>query len=103
MIFAITLISLFVISSIIGITFGIYGYASAKLWELTAKKMDLSIEDYEDGWFKVWDKRHYKYIGFRRYGHWDPKTDKWHRSIHFQFLDKYDKQLVRWNMNKGLW
>ena len=39
MIFAITFISLLVVSTIIGITFGIYGYVSAKLWERNAKEL----------------------------------------------------------------
>lgn len=101
MIFAITLISLLVLSSIVGITFGIYGYISAKLWELSAKK--LSYNDWEDAWANHEIKKHYRYIGFKKYGIWDSETDKWYGSIHFQFLKWYDKELFRWNIKKGLW
>ena len=101
MIFAITFISLFVISTIVSITFGIYGYASAKLWERNAK--NLKGNDWDESFAKFALKGHYQYIGFKLYHGLDPNTDKSNKAIHFQFLDKFNKELVRWNTKKGLW
>ena len=101
MIFAYTLVGLMLISSFLGITFGIYGYASAKLWERNAKSM--SVEETENIWAINEIKRHYNWIGPRKYLTWNSETNKWYSSIHFQFLKWYDKELFRWNTKKGLW
>ena len=66
-------------------------------------KYNLTDFDDEDSWAIKSIKRHYKWIGFRRYMVWNSETDKWYRSIHFQFLDKYDKEVIRWSIKKGLW
>ena len=39
MTFAIIFMSLIVVSTLVGIVFGIYGYVSAKLWECNAKEL----------------------------------------------------------------
>lgn len=101
MTFAIIFMSLIVVSTLVGITFGIYGYANAKLWERNAK--NLKGNDWDESFAKFALKGHYQYIGFKLYNGWDPNTDKSHKAIHFQFLDKCNKELVRWNTKKGLW
>ncbi len=101
MIFAFTFISVLVISTIVSITFGFYGYASAKLWERNAK--NLKGNDWDESFAKFALKGHYQYIGFKLYHGLDPNTDKSNKAIHFQFLDKFNKELVRWNTKKGLW
>jgi len=100
MIFAITLISLFVISSIIGITFGIYGYAVAKLWERSAKKM--TVNEWEEEFAKYAIRRHQTYIGFKIYTSWDPNIDQWHKVLRFQWL-KRDFKIFKITINKPDW
>jgi len=100
MIFAITLISLFVIASIIGITFGIYGYASAKLWERSAKKM--TVDAWEQEFAKYAIRRHQTYIGFKIYTSWDPNIDQWHKVLRFQWL-KRDFKIFKITINKPDW
>jgi hypothetical protein len=101
MTFAIIFMSLIVVSTLVGITFGIYGYATDKLWERNAK--NLKGNDWEESFAKFALRGHYQYIGFRLYHGWDTNTDKSHRAIYFQFLDKCNKELVRWNTKEGLW
>ena len=74
MIFAITLISLLVISSLVGITFGIYGYASAKLWESSAKKM--TVDEWEQEFAKYAIRSHQNYIGSVSYTHLTLPTNR---------------------------
>jgi len=100
MIFAITLISLLVISSIIGITFGIYGYASAKLWERSAKKM--TVDEWEQEFAKYAIRSHQNYIGFKIYTSWDPNIDQWHKVLRFQWL-KRDFKIFKITINKPDW
>jgi hypothetical protein len=64
---------------------------------------EIDEEKLEYDWAMAEIKRHYKYIGFRKYFNWDSKINKWHKSIHFQFLDKFDYELIKWNTKKGLW
>jgi len=99
-IFAITLISLLVISSIIGITFGIYGYASAKLWERSAKKM--TVDEWEQEFAKYAIRSHQNYIGFKIYTSWDPNIDQWHKVLRFQWL-KRDFKIFKITINKPDW
>jgi len=99
-IFAITLISLFVISSLVGIIFGIYGYAVAKLWERSAKKM--TGNEWEEEFAKYAIRRHQTYVGFKIYTSWDPNIDQWHKVLRFQWL-KRDFKIFKITINKPDW
>lgn len=100
MIFAITFISLFVISTIVGITFGIYGYASAKLWERNEKTM--SEREWEEAFPKYAIRSNNNYIGLRIYTSWDPNTDKWSKQLRWQWFNK-DYKLIKFKINKPDW
>jgi hypothetical protein len=100
MIFAITLLSLIAISSVVGITFGIYGYASAKLWERYAKKM--TGNEWEEEFAKYAIRRHQTYVGFKIYTSWDPNINQWSKQIFFQWFKKQVK-LISFKINKPDW
>jgi len=99
-IFAITLISLFVISSLVGIIFGIYGYISAKLWERSAKKM--TVDEWEQEFAKYAIRSHQNYIGFKIYTSWDPNINQWGKQIVFQWFKK-EVKLISFKINKPKW
>jgi hypothetical protein len=64
---------------------------------------EIDEENLEYDWVTKKIKRHYRYIGFRRYLGWDSKTKQWYKLIYFQFLDKCDYKLIKWNTKRGLW
>ena len=64
----------------------------------------------DDGWDladELWArkaiKRHYRFIGIRRYTGWDTETDQWFKSLHLQVFSWYDKQIIKWNIKKPRW
>lgn len=63
--------------------------------------------DREDEWERAWAekviKRHFRYIGFRIYTGFDTETRQWHRSLRFQWLNKIDKKIIEWKINKPNW
>jgi hypothetical protein len=94
-----------ILGIICGIGFAIWGLISTKMWEhFTVDFNDeFTEEELDDAWAAHEIKKHYRFIGFRKYGIWDTDTDKWYGSIHFQFLKYWDKELFRWHTKKGLW
>lgn len=63
--------------------------------------------DKEDEWERKWAeavvKKHYRYIGFRVYTGVNTETDIWHKELRFQWLDKMDKKIFSWKINKPDW
>jgi hypothetical protein len=63
----------------------------------------MSEKNWEDLWVEKVIKRHFRYIGFRIYTGFDTETRQWHRSLRFQWLNKIDKKIIEWKINKPDW
>lgn len=60
------------------------------------------LDEYEMDWVEKVVKRHYKFVGIRRYTGRDT-NGQWFKSLHLQVYKWYNKELFIWNIKKGLW
>ena len=53
-----------------------------EMWDL-----DWDLEDADDlAWAKKAIKRHYRFVGIRRYTGWNNETNQWYKSLHLQIF-----------------
>ena len=90
---------------IVGIGLGIWGLISVKFWEHFTVEPDFT-EKTDDELDLEWAiksiKRHNRFVGIRIYTGRDP-NGQWFKSLHIQVYKWYDKEIIRWNIKKGLW
>ena len=79
------------------------GLIYAKLWDKVFVP-DFS-EDMDDELDLAWAieeiKRHDRFVGIRIYTGRD-FNGQWFKSLHIQVYKWYDKEIIRWNIKKGL-
>ena len=59
------------------------------------------LDEYDIEWAMAAIRRHYRFVGIRRYTGKDT-NNQWFKSLHLQIF-KWDKEIIRWNIKKGLW
>lgn len=83
---------------------GIMGLLYAKFWDKAfvpdfAEDIDKELDLQ---WAIKEIKRHDRFVGIRRYTGREP-NGQWFKSLHIQVYKWYDKEIIRWNIKKGLW
>jgi hypothetical protein len=103
MIIAIILFGAILLGMFSGFFIGIWGLVSTKLWnnlEFNFKE-DLDEDDWDASFATMWMDKEKNRRGF--YFLYYLSNNEWYKSLNFQWKQNFNKEIIKWRINRGIW